>query len=370
MHSAGRFAGGVSPPPALRHTISGHISQLLGVVFSATADVSLNALRELVEGDMSDDEDFFDDEYWEYDDSPNDGVAAWADDLAEHAMYSPVWADMDPNFEMEEFWSDWENYSDDYYDGDTRKSTIEGNGIRNSPKSGDKRKRAISDGSRQKRLKREEGIPDLSMGDPLDASTVRVGAAPIVIWRAEESPEGPPLHDSEGVEKVSVLKDWRERLQEASHTDQEIEIPANFSMEGSKDTVKITSKVELGSAQAVTRKSARLGSRLPVGEIATGAIAGFNEENRVPRCGLGITSPPENAYNDAAKNPKVATATRNDPKTTHATTRTARIAGKAGQKRKAPELTEENSRTGKRKAPSSKRQPRSGVGGDTSGNRL
>jgi hypothetical protein len=25
---------------------------------------------------MSDDEDFFDDEYWEYDDSPNDGVVS------------------------------------------------------------------------------------------------------------------------------------------------------------------------------------------------------------------------------------------------------------------------------------------------------
>ncbi|KAI9861104.1 MAG: hypothetical protein M1813_005533 [Trichoglossum hirsutum] len=321
---------------------------------------------------MSDDEDFFDDEYWEYDDSPNDGVAAWADDLAEHVMYSPVWADMDPNFEMEEFWSDWENYSDDYYDGDTRKSTIEGNGIRSSPKSGDKRKRATSDGSRQKRLKREEGIPDLPMGDSLDASTVRVGsAAPIVIWRAEGNPEGPPLHDSEGVEKVSVLKDWRERLQEASHTDQKIGTPAKFAMEGSKNTVKITSKVALGSGKAVTRKSARLGSRVPVEEVATGTIVGFNEENRVPQCGLGVTSPPENTlHSDVANNPKVTTPTRNDPKTTHSTTRTAGIADKAGQKRKAPELKEENGRTSNRKVSSSKRQHRSGMGGGTSGNRL
>ncbi|KAH0537418.1 hypothetical protein FGG08_005771 [Glutinoglossum americanum] len=330
--------------------------------FSTTADVySLGRVAKVVGGDMSDEEDFLDDEYWEYEDCPNDGVAAWADDLAEHTIHSPVWADIDPNFEMEEFWSDWENYSDDYYDGDTRKSTkVEGNGIRSSPKPGEKRKRAISDSVRRKRRKREERTPSLSLGDSLDASAVQVGlVAPIVIWRAKGSPERPLLHDSEEAEEVSVLKDWRERLQSASHTNhrsEESKTTAKPAGGEVRNAVKVTSNIALGSTQTPARKSARLRSHLPIEEINARAIAG-GEENGVPHSALSVIPLPEGPSDKGImkkSNSKVMGPPENVPKVARATTRSARNAGGAGQKRKAPE-PKENDRTSKKKGSSNGR---------------
>jgi hypothetical protein len=285
-------------------------------------------------------------------------------------MHSPVWADIDPNFEMEEFWSDWENYSDDYYDGDTRNSTnVEGNSIGSSPKPVGKRKRAVSDSSRQKKRKREEGIPDLSTGDSLDLPAVRAGfAAPIVIWRAKGSPERPSLHDSEEVENVSVLKDWRERLQNASHIDhrdKEVEtLKAN--VEENENAVNFTTRVALGNSQAPGRKSARLGSRLPAEEGAARATVGFSEENGVPRHGLGVTALPEKPSNKGVMkkpNSKVIAPTKADSRVARSTTGSARSAGGAGQKRKGSESKEENDRASKRRVPSNKQQHRGVDGG-------
>lgn len=67
---------------------------------------------------MSDDE-YYDDEYADlhdmlYDADPDPDLA---DDLAEHAAHSPVYFD-NPNEEAREYFSDWEYYSDDYFDDD------------------------------------------------------------------------------------------------------------------------------------------------------------------------------------------------------------------------------------------------------------
>lgn len=67
---------------------------------------------------MSDDE-YYDDEYADfhdmlYDADPDPDLA---DDLAEHAAHSPVYID-NPNEEVRDYFSDWEYYSDDYFDDD------------------------------------------------------------------------------------------------------------------------------------------------------------------------------------------------------------------------------------------------------------
>lgn len=67
---------------------------------------------------MSDDE-YYDDEYADfhdmlYDADPDPDLA---DDLAEHAAHSPVYID-NPNEEARDYFSDWEYYSDDYFDDD------------------------------------------------------------------------------------------------------------------------------------------------------------------------------------------------------------------------------------------------------------
>ena len=70
---------------------------------------------------MSDDGYYYDDEFDEFNDMLYDAVPDpdLADDLAEHAAYSPVWQE-NPTEELRDFFSDWEYYSDDYFDDDPR----------------------------------------------------------------------------------------------------------------------------------------------------------------------------------------------------------------------------------------------------------
>lgn len=50
-----------------------------------------------------------------------------ADDLAAHTMQSPVWINHDPSYETISTISDWDYYSDDYWDeASTKKRKMEG----------------------------------------------------------------------------------------------------------------------------------------------------------------------------------------------------------------------------------------------------
>ncbi|KAI9852700.1 MAG: hypothetical protein M1838_005895 [Thelocarpon superellum] len=150
---------------------------------------------------MSDDEDYFEmDDLFGWEDEPADDVAAWADDLAEHAVHSPVWLN-DPTFEMAEYWSDWDYYSDDYYDIEStprrRKATA---GINDptltSPR---KRKRADEDEQR-KRARGDTAMPNSATAGP---------ALSVVKWRPRNVGHTLPLLDPTLAEKVSVMADWR-----------------------------------------------------------------------------------------------------------------------------------------------------------------
>ncbi|KAK5941942.1 hypothetical protein PMZ80_005893 [Knufia obscura] len=68
---------------------------------------------------MSDDEYYYDPDYEDFHEMLYDADASpdLADDLAEHAMYSPLWQD-NPAEELRDYFSDWEYYSDDYFDDD------------------------------------------------------------------------------------------------------------------------------------------------------------------------------------------------------------------------------------------------------------
>jgi hypothetical protein len=276
--------------------------------------------------------------------------AARADDLAEHTMHSPVWADMDPDFETEEFWSDWENYSDDYYDCDTRKNTnTEGNGTTGSPKQGGKRKRATDDASRQKRKKREKTTPNVPAEESLSATTAGVGlAAPIVIWRSRGHPEKPPALDIENTEKVAVLKDWRERLQNANHVnrgDSGIDVRT-------KPTVKEKN-------EALPRKSARLESCPPAKEPPRGSM-GSGEENGALPCELSMAQLQGKVPDKGiTRKPNITAKARMkiDPKITDTTARSVRSTSGASQKRMAPEPKEQNGQMSK-KTRSNKQKPR------------
>ncbi|KAL9117236.1 MAG: hypothetical protein Q9187_006231 [Circinaria calcarea] len=154
---------------------------------------------------MSDDEDDYyddDDDYYYVDEGP----VTEADDLVEHTMHSPVWQDNDPSYEMAEGWSDWEYYSDDYYDQEspTRDRQTPGNSGKIKA-IGRKRRNSVSEG-RQVR-KRRKLVQTNNPPQP---------PAPIVKWKEELSrPESRVVGDYES-ERVALLKDWRQRFRVAS----------------------------------------------------------------------------------------------------------------------------------------------------------
>lgn len=110
---------------------------------------------------MSDDE-YYDDDYADlhdmlYDADPDPDLA---DDLAEHAAHSPVYFD-NPNEETREYFSDWEYYSDDYFDDDpvllgamSQEQTGEKSAVRSARQPAKRgRKRKLSEA-------RERPVPD------------------------------------------------------------------------------------------------------------------------------------------------------------------------------------------------------------------
>ncbi|KAL8684136.1 MAG: hypothetical protein Q9224_006583, partial [Gallowayella concinna] len=70
-------------------------------------------MAEVLFDDVDDDDLWIEDPYAE------------ADDLAEHTMPSPVLINYDPTFDVDDGWTDWEEYSDaaadDIYDKETPK---------------------------------------------------------------------------------------------------------------------------------------------------------------------------------------------------------------------------------------------------------
>lgn len=95
---------------------------------------------------MSDDEYCYD-EYDELNELLYDADAEpdLADDLAAHATYSPIWQD-DPSEELRDYFSDWEYYSDDYFDDDPKLLDRDAKSLKSEsksmqpPKRGKKRK--------------------------------------------------------------------------------------------------------------------------------------------------------------------------------------------------------------------------------------
>ncbi|KAL1970981.1 hypothetical protein VTN77DRAFT_2815 [Rasamsonia byssochlamydoides] len=162
---------------------------------------------------MSDDEDYYDDDYsgdWSWYDDASLGVA---DDLAEAATYSPVAVD-DPSLDTLESFSDWEYYSDDFYDDDPtvlrRRGTAnplqEAENQLDGPPRKKKRKGSITD-----------GIPELSLGPAVVDLPTDIASFKGVIWRKPDSTEQKPdLYEPGHGEKVALFKDWREVF-ETSH---------------------------------------------------------------------------------------------------------------------------------------------------------
>ncbi|KAI4112916.1 MAG: hypothetical protein LQ345_006010 [Seirophora villosa] len=129
-----------------------------------------------------------------------------ADDLAEHTMHSPVLVNYDPALESAEIWTDWDDYSDEFYDsespGPKRRKTI---ATGNKPKTPAKPKR--------QKLKSSTNVSELSLGDPASSDADQLlRPQSTVVWKSQgNSPRLPVLREGQE-DKVSILKDWRERF--------------------------------------------------------------------------------------------------------------------------------------------------------------
>ncbi len=116
-------------------------------------------------------------------------------------MHSPVLINYDPAFESNDVLTDWDDYSDDYFDFD-------------SPNSKRRKVEKATSPSRKRRIpKSGKSLPELSLGDLMSADEeTNARARSIVIWKATEDSQTMPILKHGQEEKVSILKDWKERF--------------------------------------------------------------------------------------------------------------------------------------------------------------
>lgn len=140
------------------------------------------------------------------------------DDLAEHTMHSPVWQEH-PADDTAEYWSDWDYYSDDFYDQGASKMKRQKIAGESTTEAKGKHAEGLLVGNRGRRFESAEDIPELSLGDSLDSDMEEsVAARPTVVWRSKEAHdpvENPIVREGEG-EQVSLLKDWRQSFAASS----------------------------------------------------------------------------------------------------------------------------------------------------------
>ena len=140
--------------------------------------------------------------YDEYDEYWDEQAGDVAGDLAEHTLHSPIYFD-DPHYALTYEYSDWEYYSDDYFDEDPIL-------LKKHPQDGG----SVSKTSRGKKRKRgdNEDVPSLDLNERPALEKCIVGTT----WR-QPSVEPQPVFVQGDGETVALLKDWKTMLE---HKDQ------------------------------------------------------------------------------------------------------------------------------------------------------
>ena len=156
------------------------------------------------------------DEYYFWDDAASQDVA---DDLAEHTMPSPVYLE-DPAYEMMGGYSDWEYYSDDYYDDDP--NLLRENPQAGSPASslnvrkGHANSHKTQRQGRKRKLADAKEIPPLSLSGPGLVEIVQNIGQNITgtTWKVHKSESEELYHQGEAM-RVALLEDWRSVFRES-----------------------------------------------------------------------------------------------------------------------------------------------------------
>jgi hypothetical protein len=127
-----------------------------------------------------------------------------ADELAAHCVHSPVYEYV-PGYELSEYHSDWEYYSDDYYDDDP---SLLGKG--NADGEPTKTEKNAIRGKKRKLADRDADVPRLDLADSTGLTNCMRGT----VWKEEATiVEKDNIFRTQGEnEKVALLRDWKERF--------------------------------------------------------------------------------------------------------------------------------------------------------------
>lgn len=129
-------------------------------------------------------------------------------------MHSPILPDYSPIDDLTEFWSDWEFYSDDYYDEEPVKKAETTKSVEGRSSSFGMKRKTLSKITGRRKRRRKGSTTDISevisgdnVADPAGKTT---SATSIVVWRSKETMKTEPVIHPSGGERVSLLKNWRE----------------------------------------------------------------------------------------------------------------------------------------------------------------
>lgn len=148
-------------------------------------------------------------------------------------MQSPVWLSYDPSYETASIPSDWEYYSDDYWDEEsTTKRRKKGDAMEETAAGGDSIEHRAE--RKRKKLKRTEVVSEVS-----GESAV---TAPTVVWKSKNDVlqpfEGPVVSEGQG-ERVSLFKDWRERFKVPPKQKPPISRPTQVQQKDSQNAIAV-----------------------------------------------------------------------------------------------------------------------------------
>ena len=171
-------------------------------------------------------------------------------------MHSPVYQDYDPSFDTAEVWSDWEYYSDDYYDLDSPKKRRKFRDAENTATG----RSEIGSGAGRKRRKLQptDQISELTLGESL------LPLAPVILWRSEIETDHVPVFSEGQEEKVALLKDWRERFKIPSQSNADVPKPRGAARQDSQTALAVvidqrpSSKAIEGKELTVDKKKKKL----------------------------------------------------------------------------------------------------------------
>ena len=170
-----------------------------------------------------------------------------ADELASHALHSPLLyaAEFEPGYDLQEYYSDWDYYSDDYYDDDPsilRTNPVDGSPVKTSHS---KQESAKSNRSRKRKLAdRDTDVPPLE-GDRQYLEACMKGT----VW-AQPVPTRENTYKIGQGEKVALLKDWRAKFGTASPKKGQQETKAKPSLPEDESWANDLSLADMGLLNA------------------------------------------------------------------------------------------------------------------------